>query len=386
MKTQVIRKSFTLLSLCLFLLVSLGQTAYAKPAASTVKLTLITSPLNQTLAPNETFEFNVAVKYTGTETLDWKPSADLETTSATVQKRTTFTTGFQFTGSPTSGTFNRTVTITAGSKSVTFNATFIVEDPAEAPLKYLALGDSIPYGRYYTSAWNYAIGGTDTFSYVEQIADDLSILPGNFADETVSGNTASEVYAQLTTLETLVSDADLITLCVGGNDIMEAAGRGFTGLDKHDIDWDVANAGRASFETYWPLIIDRIESYNPDVTLLVMTTYNPYHSDDTYNGENYYNKVDPYFSSSGEVPGINYLITHLEELDNSGTYWDSDMIDDAFDYRVADIYTVFNGYGDGYDDKDALTGFYRSFCDPHPNQTGQNVIFSSHQKLLLDFQ
>lgn len=386
MKTKVIRKSFTLLSLCLFLLVSLGQTAYAKPAAPTVKLTLITTPLNQTLAPDETFEFNVAVKYTGTETLKWEPSANLEETAAAVQKRTTFTKGYKFTASSTARTYNETVTITAGSKSVIFNATFIVEGPAEAPLKYLALGDSIPYGTYYTDIWNYLLGGTDTYSYVEQIADDLAILPGNFTDETVSGNKARQVYDQLATLQGLVSDADLITLCVGGNDIMAAAGRSVSGLDKHDINWSVADAGRNSFETYWPLIIDRIEEFNPDVTLLVMTTYNPYHWDDTYNGDNYYDLVDPYFSSSGTVPGINYLITNLEGLDNAGTYWTEDLIADSFDYRVADIYTVFNGYGDGYDDKDALTGFYRSFCDPHPNQLGQNVIFSAHQNLLLDFQ
>lgn len=69
-------------------------------------------------------------------------------------------------------------------------------------------------------------------------------------------------------------------------------------------------------------------------------------------------------------------------LDNTGTYWPEDLIPDSFDYRVADVYQAFNSYGDGYDDKDALTGFYSSFCDPHPRQLGQNLIFSVHWALL----
>lgn len=79
-----------------------------------------------------------------------------------------------------------------------------------------------------------------------------------------------------------------MSLSVGGNDIMDAAARTASGLDKHDIDWALADAGRDSFQQYWPLIIDRVEEWNPDVTLIVMTIYNPYHTDDVYNGINYY--------------------------------------------------------------------------------------------------
>ena len=31
-------------------------------------------------------------------------------------------------------------------------------------------------------------------------------------------------------------------------------------------------------------------------------------------------------------------------------------------------------------EKDELTGFYNSYCDPHSNQFGQNIIFDVHMK------
>lgn len=101
---------------------------------------------------------------------------------------------------------------------------------------------------------------------------------------------------------------------------MDAAGRTLSGLDKHDIDWTLADAGRDSFQKYWPQIIDRIEAWNLDVTLTVMTVYNPYHTTDVYKGTNYYNKADPYFSADdGDDPGLNHIIRNLMTLDNAIT-------------------------------------------------------------------
>lgn len=55
--------------------------------------------------------------------------------------------------------------------------------------------------------------------------------------------------------------ADVITLCVGANDIMDAAGRGFSGLQKYDIDWAVADAGRNNFERDWPSTFTTVMTY-----------------------------------------------------------------------------------------------------------------------------
>lgn len=263
------------------------------------------------------------------------------------------------------GSFN--YTLNGGSTAL---VTVTISGSEPQPLKYVALGDSIPYGYYYTSLWNYLFGGTDTDSYVEQLARSLGVASVDFFDASVSGYNTVEVYNQINTIIDEISAADVITLCVGANDIMDAAGRGSSGLLKYDINWTVANNGRDSFQLYWPQLIDRIETLNPDVTLVVMTIYNPYRLTDSF-----YNQVDPYFSAStGSELGLNYIIENTLTLED--TDW-SDLLAEDFDYRVADVYDAFNAHSN----KDSLTGFYRSFCDPHPNQLGQNVIFEEHMKL-----
>lgn len=265
------------------------------------------------------------------------------------------------------GTGSFEYTLNGGSTAL---VTVTITGSEPQPLKYVALGDSIPYGYYYTSLWNYLFGGTDTDSYAEQLARALGVASVDFFDASVSGYNTVEVYNQINTIIDEISAADVITLCVGANDIMDAAGRGTTGLLKYDINWSVADAGRDSFELYWPQVIDRIETLNPDVTLVVMTIYNPYRLTDSY-----FNLVDPYFSaSSGADFGLNHIIENTMSLDNSA--W-GNKIADNFNYKVADVYDAFNAHTN----KDSLTGFYRSFCDPHPNQLGQNVIFEEHMKL-----
>lgn len=264
-----------------------------------------------------------------------------------------------------------TYTLNGGSSAT---VTITVNDVVSEPLKYVALGDSIPYGTYYTSAWNYLLGGTDTDSYVEQLAWAMNVESGNFIDASVSGHNTIDVLNQIDSMTAAISAADVITLCVGANDIMDAAARDFYGLDKYDIDWSVADSGRDNFEQYWPQLIDKIENLNSDVTLVVMTIYNPYRVSDSY-----YELVDPYFSSDvqGDM-GLNYIINNTMSLDAS---W-GDLIHENFDYRIADVYTAFNEH----ENKDSLTGFYRSFCDPHPNQLGQDVIFDAHSQWMSDIQ
>ncbi len=258
----------------------------------------------------------------------------------------------------------------------TAHVTVTIEPVTTAPPKYLALGDSIPYGEYYTNVWNYLFDGTDADSYVEQLSRHLSIASGDFIDASAIGHNTVDVLYQIDSLSGVIAEADLITLCVGANDIMDAAERTFYGLDKYNINWSEADAGRDNFELYWPQVIDKIEELNPDATLVVMTVYNPYRESDAY-----YNLVDPYFSqSTGGDLGLNHLIAETMALDN--TRW-GDRIADSFDYRVVDVYTTFNSYGD---QKDYLTGFYNRFCDPHPNQAGQDVIFEAHRPVVGSIQ
>ena len=260
-------------------------------------------------------------------------------------------------------TFQYTATDgTAESNLATVTITF------SGDLVYVALGDSIPDGYYYTSLWNYLGGGTDSYSYIEQFRDALGILPANYHDESVSGYNTIDVVNQLanTTIRTAIAQADVITLCIGANEIMDAAPRTLSGLDKVNVNWAQADLGRDTFETNWIAIIDGIEALNPDVTLIVMTIYNPYRTTETI-----YPTVNAYFESTtaGDY-GLNYIIRNTETLYDP-------LLDDDFDYRIADVYSAFNASAN----KDSLTGFYSSFCDPHPNQTGQNLLFATHMSV-----
>ena len=270
------------------------------------------------------------------------------------------------------GTDTFTVTVSDGKGGLdTALVTVIIDQAPPDTLKYVALGDSIPDGIYYTSLWNYLSGGTNSYSYVEQLAAHLEVAPGDFTDASVSGQHTIDVFNQIAGMEQTIREADVITLCVGANEIMDAAARSLSGLEKYNINWSVADAGRVAFERDWPQLINRIEDLNSDVTLIVMTIYNPYRLTDSY-----FPLVDPYFSSSeaGDF-GLNYIIASTMALDNAS--W-GDLLADDFDYRIADVYTAFNNYSN----KDSLTGFYSSFCDPHPNQTGQNLIYQTHLSAL----
>lgn len=265
------------------------------------------------------------------------------------------------------GYFEIEYTLSDGSLTDTAFVKITVESDA---LVYVALGDSIPEGTYYRSLWDYIFGGTDSYSYIEQLRDTLGISSTNYFDQSSSGFNAIDVYNQIVNTSGPTADyirnADLITLAVGANDIMDAASRSTSGLDKYNINWSIATSGLNSFEEYWPLIIDQIESLNPDATVLVMTIYNPYHE-----SEDIYSQVDSYFTNDGTIDfdydglmdlGLNDIINQTET---------------TLDYRVADVYSAFNNHFN----KDILTGFYNSFCDPHPNQNGQDLIFDLHYGL-----
>lgn len=256
--------------------------------------------------------------------------------------------------------------------TITIEITGPMVEPTE-PI-YVALGDSIPYGRYYASLIDYLFnGGTDTNSYVEQLKSYMNIKDDHFYDMSVSGYNTYEVLDQLdiTFNANTVAQADIITLCVGANDIMDAVPRTFWGLDKYNINYDLASQGRDEFERDWVELILKIEGLNPDVELVVMTIYNPYHIEEVI-----YPLVDDYFTSDVEGDcGINYIMA------NMGTVYSTyENIEDlnGFDYKVADVYAAFKES----DDYDIYTGFYNKFCDPHPNQLGHNLIFQVHKAVL----
>lgn len=377
-------KITTAFLIALILVLAFPITAAAASTTPTIKITTdivqpLTVPVGQTTTIKVTSDYAKPITWSVTATVGTAWLGTSSPPAATVKTLAPHSTTLTV-NSATAGaqTIRLTATDSSNKRIKATKDIVITYTSVSSGRVYVALGDSIPYGFYNTSLLNYLVGGTNSYSYIEQLRDKLSILPANYYDKSVSGNNTVDVLNQLNDpvadagIRALIAKADVITLCVGANDIMDAAPRTANGLDKYNINWALADQGRDNFEAYWIDIIDEIEKLNYDATLIVMTIYNPYRSNDSF-----YGRVNPYFEEDEDTVdkeyGLNYIIR------NTATLYDTTSQSiDTLNYRVADVYNAFNASTD----KDSLTSFYKSFCDPHPNQLGQDLLFKTHYEAL----
>ncbi|MDR1605633.1 MAG: SGNH/GDSL hydrolase family protein [Streptococcaceae bacterium] len=136
-------------------------------------------------------------------------------------------------------------------------------------LNYVAIGDSLTEG----------VGDqTDQGGFVPLLANTLddhygiSVVSQNFG---VSGNTSTQIYKRMTTqkkIQSAIKKADLITITVGGNDVMKV------------IRTELANLSEKSFvkpaKTYQKqieAIFDDIRQYNSEAPVYVLGIYNPFY-------------------------------------------------------------------------------------------------------------
>ena len=142
-------------------------------------------------------------------------------------------------------------TVNKDQITVTFNVTPVVE---QVTFDYVALGDSIPNGVSY----EYDTSGGIIDSYTDKLYTYFSSQYNNvtYTDLSVSGFNAYDVYLQLDDLEVQESirNAEFISLCIGANDIMDAAARKtgyidfilfkvpFEYIDFYDINWTLADS------------------------------------------------------------------------------------------------------------------------------------------------
>lgn len=228
-------------------------------------------------------------------------------------------------------------------------------------IKYVSLGDSIATGT--TSPI------TDpTNPYVDQfqaylIASNpgVSIIRNEFEDDGDLTNDLLNMLKTNTTMRQAVIDADVITVSIGGNNLMKSC-KNWLGLyDFFKPNITVANQGYADFIAQWEQIMQEIRSLNEDAVVITMTLYNPYNTSDTYMHE----LVDNYYFKENGM-GMNNLISNLAT---------------SYNYQVVDAFTAFNAYSEGM--MNQVTLLYPSSLtrNPHPNQFGQNMIFNLHKDL-----
>lgn len=250
--------------------------------------------------------------------------------------------------------------------------------------KYLALGDSISTG--------YAPNGKVDNPFTNQIASELDYTLTNKAED---GETTETLKGKLNSLSSEISDADLITITIGGNDVMNALyeylmvqyNDGKPTEQQISIDdvkqklmsGDIIFLGFASgvisdfakspqalsalsaFNTNLGEILSTIKSANSDVDILLTTQYNPY----SYLAKTYgtmfeqANTISNAFNAGVKV--LNGVINTKKQ-----------------DCNVVDVYKIFD---------DAVATNVNP-CNPsvnmgiplalnldfHPNQTGHDLI------------
>ena len=286
----------------------------------------------------------------------------------------TYTPALNYTGSDTFS-----VKVTDPSRlSATAKVNITISAPVREDFHYLALGDSIATGTIYP--------GKVIESYVHKFYKQLVALYPNrnvvLHDLPVDGYQTRDLYKNLgldgsggdpATLEA-VELANVITISIGGNNLMQAAvdPGSWTGYDFFNPDFAKADIGLKDFNDQWSLIMAKLRGMNPTAQIIVNTLYNPY---DSLIDSSLHNQVDTYLYGSKTVviDGSTYNLTGMNSLTNA--------LAPVYNYKVADVYTAFDAYATHMID---VVYLYAKFNildpieylsrNPHPRPFGQDII------------
>lgn len=251
------------------------------------------------------------------------------------------------------------------------SAYYPITDPViVTDLIYVALGDSIATGTVAPTFDNETtyVEYFGTFLYGDT---ERNVSTKDFSSD---GDQTSHLLDRLNggdpDMIAQVRVADIITLSIGGNNLMNAAKYhtlflGFIPVDYYDferIDLAKAEAGRQAFVIQFPSIIQKIRAYNPDAQIIVNTIYNPFKGiQDAAN----HTLLEGYLYRTDKL-GINDVILATDGID------------------VAPVHQAFETRH--FDTKDAITYMYITdtyfgfeLRNPHPNHAGQVIIEEMHE-------
>ena len=253
----------------------------------------------------------------------------------------------------------------------------------EGAKTYLALGDSITTG--------YAPGGTTVASpFADQVAAEYGYTLVNRAQD---GETTASLLAKLEAKEIDVSGADLVTISIGGNDLLQAlyqtvaavyAASGATGsveetlaqLMTGTVDETALLAMAAAFQNLAAseavadaisdagqnlgTILQHLKGANPTAQIILLNQYNPYSHVEDAALEALVSTVDT---------GVQALNTGLAAVAK------------AAGVTVADVYTPMKAAAEN-----PCNAYFASAADYsidiHPNQTGHDLIAAVLNDLL----
>ena len=255
---------------------------------------------------------------------------------------------------------------------------------------YVALGDSITTG----------YGLDEAQSFAEQIAEQEGYtLNDSLASDGATSTDLLEVVRSEANADTL-KNADLITITIGGNDLMDALyayladaynTQNSTDITAEDVKASLAgtlseipqvamlrfaaskipdfpnstaaNTALSTFATNFSSIISAIKAANSTAQLIVVNQYNPYGHLTTGTGV-----------LSLDLSAIDTAVRALNTVISSSA--------ESADYTVADVYTKFEqAENNPCNASVSLTSINLDF---HPNATGHGLIADTISALLMD--
>lgn len=132
-----------------------------------------------------------------------------------------------------------------------------------------AVGDSLTHG----------VGDTThQGGYVTLIAQDMQVATNRKVTTRnygVTGDTAKQIQRRVRTQKQLRHDlkhADVITMTVGGNDLMHVLQKNFLSIKTKDV-----TKGIAQFQTHLRSLLADVRRLNPDAPVYVYGIYNPFY-------------------------------------------------------------------------------------------------------------
>lgn len=168
---------------------------------------------------------------------------------------------------------------------------------------YVSLGDSIAAGHTINEDWKEDYGEDSQYgkngnistiivpnSYTDLIRKDLEATYGKSGVTAVSfarsGDTVADLMEKLTHdgVRRTISKANLVTICIGANDILQPAMSGLGGyidtgnIDDlaKDVDTHLATLNNDEATTSYKALFDKLTEINRNATYVFTTIYNPY--------------------------------------------------------------------------------------------------------------
>lgn len=137
---------------------------------------------------------------------------------------------------------------------------------ADAPLRYVVLGDSIGYGA--------GVLNPDEACYGRIVADTNGY---DYQNHAVSGNKTEHLLRHLDRAEVsaAVREADIISISIGGNDYLTDNVTGLVLDATFCNDYSRMDKITARLKLNFAAIIEKIRALNPDAVILMQTLYNP---------------------------------------------------------------------------------------------------------------